>query len=899
MVLENSKFNNESFDVRNTFVHINGIGEITEQNIWSHGFHSWYSFLIKHPGGYERFIHNITDSINAFERCDFGYFLNRLPSNQWWRIIPNILDKAIYFDIETTELDINNDEIVIIAALHDGKVEHLIKYKNLTRENVQKLFSKSNIIVSFNGKSFDVPFIQNEFDISLSDKHHLDLIHLSRSCGLKGGLKAIEKKLEIERLLPEIDGSHFPRFWNEFKHSNDETLFDIMLTYAVEDIVHLPHFMIRLFNSKLEKVHFPIKTRLLENVTVNNPIVERSLIKLKKTYSNVDGLLLDWKTYLVKKKFKNERLEVDNEISLDIALEETASKISHPSGSIASLHDLKMIVRTRDNNRCIIPECNDSGNLEVHHIIPVSRGGSDSLDNLVTLCRKHHAKQHPFLAGLFLGEVSTDESHFWDMLNRKIRNYLDLTDKYGPYLNFLTEGEGTELREGQKEILDSILNGENVLVIRPTGSGKSVTFQIPALMNNGTAIVITPLKALMVDQVYKLRRVGIPAIYINSDMGKTERNNVLELAIKGAFKFIYVAPERFFVNDQNEIALLKKIKVNMIVIDEAHVRDVWCSFRPSYFDLKKICNFLGSPQVLAFTATADTKIANLLHDELALSKTFAQGFDRPNIYLDINQIDGENEEVIFNKKMKIIVAHLNNNPSNKKVVFVPTITKCKQVFDFLPSNLQSCTRLFHSELSTMEREDVLMKFAGRRPGIINNVIATKAFGMGLDIPNIRDVIHFSPSTSILDYVQEIGRAGRDGFPSSSVLLFSNDDEGLLSYMINKSTESLKEELKKKNTNEIEIQSVIADEFSKKSRYLDEMFEYCRNFNNSCLRKYLENYFKINARNTKGEKRSVFVRILKWFWLKFVEPTSIKKENEISKKSCCIYCSSKRSSGIQH
>jgi ATP-dependent DNA helicase RecQ len=365
------------------------------------------------------------------------------------------------------------------------------------------------------------------------------------------------------------------------------------------------------------------------------------------------------------------------------------------------VNDIKTIVKIRDGFKCV--SCQASIDIEVHHIIPRNRGGPDKINNLITLCRKCHAQQHPYLSHLFIGSLPAERTDYLGRFKHFLKKKLHLIDTYEKYINFFTQGKSTHLREGQKEVIDAIIKGKNILAIRPTGSGKSVIFQIPTLMKDIITIVITPLKALMVDQVYNLRQKGIPAIYLNSDIHKQDRLNILKLAASGAFKFIYLAPERIIKGNTDELELLKNVKADMVVIDEAHTRDTWSAFRPAYKELKQVCNFFNPKQILGFTATANREVIDILQHEFRFDCVFYQGFDRPNIFLDIKMVNGGKDDEIFNNKMAFVIQFVSDNPHLKTVVFSPTISICETIYDGLPTSLKRRTSIFHSKINTMER----------------------------------------------------------------------------------------------------------------------------------------------------------------------------------------------------
>jgi ATP-dependent DNA helicase RecQ len=329
------------------------------------------------------------------------------------------------------------------------------------------------------------------------------------------------------------------------------------------------------------------------------------------------------------------------------------------------------------------------------------------------------------------------------------------------------------LRDGQLDAVLAALRGESVLVVRPTGSGKSLCFQLPTLMRPGAALVLSPLKALMQDQIADLQGRKVPASFINSDITRKEKNARFFLWEHLGLKLLYCAPERFdsskIVNPA-EIDRLAKVKPNFLVVDEAHCVDRWgWDFRPAYGQIGKIRKRLGNPPVLAFTATAAPATQYRILESLGVpsAKRVLADIDRPNIALIRLQKTVDDIE----ERAKIVVALLNRVGEGHNLIFVPTVetgTRLRRTFAKLGCNFP----FFHSKLDYLKRQEIFGRFTGLNSPPLQTVICTNAFGMGLDVPDIRVVVHWRHPESVEDYLQELGRAGRDG-KRSIALLFTD------------------------------------------------------------------------------------------------------------------------------
>ena len=330
--------------------------------------------------------------------------------------------------------------------------------------------------------------------------------------------------------------------------------------------------------------------------------------------------------------------------------------------------NIREAILRRDKYTCV--ECRKPyppAELDVHHLLPRSAGGTDEPSNLVTLCDGCHAAHHPKLAGRLARRVMEKWAvRLAQWLDRR-RAISDASRNYGAALRLF----GLErFRDGQLPVVEAALSGQSVLVVSPTGFGKSLCFQLPAILRSGVSVVVSPLKALMGEQVSALLRHKIPSTYINSDLDSGEKQIRYQLLANKAFKLLYAAPERFFVKNKRELETLWSLKPSFLVIDEAHCIDQWGrDFRPDYGRLGEVHKALGSPPVLAFTATAGQEMQKRILASLGVNdaRVFVRGVDRPNISL-------LRWEVLPNERLETI-ARLCRIPvpgEGKVMIFVPT-----------------------------------------------------------------------------------------------------------------------------------------------------------------------------------------------------------------------------------
>jgi ATP-dependent DNA helicase RecQ len=331
----------------------------------------------------------------------------------------------------------------------------------------------------------------------------------------------------------------------------------------------------------------------------------------------------------------------------------------------------------------------------------------------------------------------------------------------------------TDFREGQREVISAILDGKDAVVVMPTGSGKSLCYQLPAMMLGGATLVVSPLIALMKDQVDALRERGLPATFINSSLDPNEQRARIDALSRGKFKLVYVAPERF--RSSRFVEALKSVRIALFAVDEAHCVSTWGhDFRPDYLRLKSAIQSLDGAQTLALTATATPYVRSDIIQQLGLIKpqTFVSGFDRPNLALNVVQIEKERQKIAQIKRLARIY-------DGSGIIYATTRKAVEQVAGELRGQGLSVAA-YHAGMSDSMRVKAQEDFMAGR---VQMIIATNAFGMGIDKSDIRFVAHYQMPGSIEAYYQEIGRAGRDGLPSSCALLFNYADKNTHDFFI--------------------------------------------------------------------------------------------------------------------
>ncbi len=329
-------------------------------------------------------------------------------------------------------------------------------------------------------------------------------------------------------------------------------------------------------------------------------------------------------------------------------------------------------------------------------------------------------------------------------------------------------------RPGQENIIRNILCGRDVCAIMPTGAGKSVCYQIPAIAMNGITLVISPLISLMQDQVRILKAAGIPAAYINSSLTPSMIELALSRAAKGAYKIIYVAPER--LESGRFIAFAKNANISLIAVDEAHCISVWGQeFRPGYQRIADFYSMLSHrPVIAAFTATANMRVKKDIEEKLRLISPYniCSGFDRPNLYFGTYSPVGESENGIgTDTKNSFIIDYITHHKNESGIIYCMTQKLTETVANTIREAGFSA-EAYHAGMSTEVRRRIQEDFTFDRTKII---AATSAFGMGIDKPDVRYVIHYNMPPRLEDYYQQAGRAGRDGVKAECILLYSYSD----------------------------------------------------------------------------------------------------------------------------
>ena len=375
-------------------------------------------------------------------------------------------------------------------------------------------------------------------------------------------------------------------------------------------------------------------------------------------------------------------------------------------------------------------------------------------------------------------------------------------------------------RAGQKSVIDSILAGRDAFAVMPTGAGKSVCYQIPAVLLPGITLVVSPLISLMQDQVKALNEAGVPAAFINSSLSEKDYNETIRRARQGIYKIIYIAPERLVT--EGFLALAKSVPISMVTVDEAHCISQWGQdFRPSYMKIVEFVKTLEKrPIISAFTATATETVREDIVCTLGLQNPFTlvNGFDRENLFFQVDK--PKNKE-------QYILKYISGHSGDSGIIYCATRKNVDNIYELLKSKGISVGK-YHAGMSAEERKKMQDDFVFDYTSI---VVATNAFGMGIDKSNVRFVIHYNMPQSMENYYQEAGRAGRDGLDAKCILLFSPQDIVINRFLLDHKEMQDLDPADRETVRERDV------------RRLQVMERYC--YTTECLRNYILKYFGEN------------------------------------------------------
>ena len=375
-------------------------------------------------------------------------------------------------------------------------------------------------------------------------------------------------------------------------------------------------------------------------------------------------------------------------------------------------------------------------------------------------------------------------------------------------------------RAGQKSVIDNILAGRDAFAVMPTGAGKSVCYQIPAVLLPGITLVVSPLISLMQDQVKALNEAGVQAAFINSSLSEKDYNETIRKARQGTYKIIYIAPERLVT--EGFLALAKSVPVSMVTVDEAHCISQWGQdFRPSYMKIVEFVKTLEKrPIISAFTATATETVREDIICTLGLQNPFTlvNGFDRENLFFQVDK--PKNKE-------QYILKYISEHSGDSGIIYCATRKNVDNVYELLKSKGISVGK-YHAGMSAGERKKMQDDFVFDYTSI---VVTTNAFGMGIDKSNVRFVIHYNMPQSMENYYQEAGRAGRDGLDAKCILLFSPQDIVINRFLLDHKEMQDLDPPDRETVRE------------RDARRLQVMERYC--YTTECLRNYILKYFGEN------------------------------------------------------